>query len=177
MQILPLLRSTSALTIVCLSLALPPAAHAGDTAVTDTAVVARGRYLVVIGGCNDCHTDGYADTQGQTPETQWLTGGHVGWHGPWGTTYPPNLRLRLQDFDEAGWLAYTANLHTRPIMPDFTIRAMLEADRRAIYHYIRSLGPAGTPAPAFLPPDTAPPPPYFELVLPPAAAPTADATQ
>lgn len=28
----------------------------------------RGRYLVKIGGCNDCHTSGYAQTAGKVPE-------------------------------------------------------------------------------------------------------------
>ena len=49
---------------------------------------ARGRYLVQIGGCNDCHTPGYAMSGGKVPEKQWLTGDAVGWNGPWGTTYP-----------------------------------------------------------------------------------------
>ena len=32
----------------------------------------RGRSAVVIGGCNDCHTDGYLQTEGDVPEEQWL---------------------------------------------------------------------------------------------------------
>jgi len=36
-------------------------------------------------------------------------------------------------------------------------------DLRALYHYIRSLGPVGDPAPAFLPPDRVPPRPYNQL--------------
>jgi len=51
-------------------------------------LVKVGRYLVVISGCNDCHTDGYLMTEGKVPEENWLTGSPVGWHGPWGTTYP-----------------------------------------------------------------------------------------
>ena len=47
----------------------------------------RGRYLVKIAGCNDCHTRGYAETAGKVPEKQWLTGDQLGWRGPWGTTY------------------------------------------------------------------------------------------
>ncbi len=56
----------------------------------------RGRYLVRIAGCNDCHTPGYAESGGLLPEARWLVGDKLGWHGPWGTTYPTNLRLFAQ---------------------------------------------------------------------------------
>ena len=83
-----------------------------------------------------------------------------------GRTRLTNLRLTIDALDEAQWLVYTANLHTRPPMPDYQLRAMREEDRRAIYRFIRSLGPAGAPAPAALPPGQTPPPPHFQLVLP-----------
>jgi hypothetical protein len=62
---------------------------------------------------------------------------------------------------------YSASLHTRPPMPDFAVRAMSEADRRALYRFVRSLGPAGEPAPAYLPPGTEAPLPYVKWMLPP----------
>ncbi|HEY1230376.1 MAG TPA: hypothetical protein VGF26_23955, partial [Ramlibacter sp.] len=62
--------------------------------------IERGRYLARIGGCNDCHTRGYAQSGGKVPENQWLTGDGVGWSGPWGTTYPANLRLALAKVSE-----------------------------------------------------------------------------
>ena len=34
------------------------------------AQVQRGRYLVKIAGCNDCHTPGYAMSGGKVPEAQ-----------------------------------------------------------------------------------------------------------
>lgn len=144
-------------------------------AATDDALLARGEYLVRIAGCNDCHTPGYAETGGQVPKAQWLVGTQLGWHGPWGTTYPANLRLQLHDMDEATWLTYSATLHTRPPMPDFAVRAMDENDRRALHRFVRSLGPAGQPAPAYLPPGTLPKVPYVQWVLPPGAAPGAPA--
>lgn len=135
--------------------------------------LARGEYLVRIGGCNDCHTPGYGAQQGNVDPAQWLVGSADGFVGPWGTTYAANLRLKLAEMDEAQWLEYSASLRTRPIMPDFNLRAMSEDDRRAIYRFVRSLGPAGQPAPAYLPPGQKPQPPYFELVLPPAPPPVA----
>lgn len=148
----------------------PAMAQAATTTAAD-ALVAHGEYMVRIGGCNDCHTAGYAQSGGNVPTSEWLTGSPLGYHGPWGTTYASNLRLTVASLDEAQWLAYTANLHTRPIMPDFMLRQMREHDRRAIHRFVRSLGPAGAPAPQALPPGQAPPPPYFQLVLPAPGAP------
>lgn len=154
----------------------PPAASTAVAAPSDAELLAQGEYLVKIGGCNDCHTPGYMDKAGDIPKDQWMTGNQLGFSGPWGTTYPSNLRLKIADMDEAAWLAYTADLHTRPMMPDFNVRAMKEQDRLAIFRFIKSLGPGGQAAPAYLPPGQKPSPPYVELVLPeapPAQAPAA----
>ncbi|WP_147653965.1 cytochrome C [Vulcaniibacterium gelatinicum] len=171
---------------VCLALALlalagcrqatpTPAAAAKAPEAEDAGLVARGEYLVRIAGCNDCHTAGYLERAGDVPKAQWLTGSPMGFHGPWGTTYAANLRLKAAEMDEAAWLKYTGELHTRPMMPDFTLRAMAPQDRRAIYRLLRALGPAGTPAPAYLPPEQSPPKPYLQLVAdpPPQPAPSA----
>jgi mono/diheme cytochrome c family protein len=136
-------------------------------ALGDGELLARGEYLTKIAGCNDCHTPGYAETGGEVAKAQWLVGSPVGWNGPWGTTYPANLRLKLQEMDETAWLKYSAELHTRPPMPDFAVRTMTETDRIALYRFIRSLGPAGQPAPAYLPPGQSPQAPYVHGVLPP----------
>jgi mono/diheme cytochrome c family protein len=119
-------------------------------------MVKRGRYLVQIGGCNDCHTAGYAPTGGKVPEAQWLTGDGLGWHGPWGTTYPTNLRLYMQSLTEDQWVKKAKTLSARPPMPWFNVRDMSTSDLRALYRYVRHLGPAGKPAPAYLPPDKTP---------------------
>jgi mono/diheme cytochrome c family protein len=129
--------------------------------------VNRGRYLIKIGGCNDCHTPGYGPSGGKVPEAQWLTGDVVGFQGPWGTTYATNLRLYFQDMTEAEWLKKGRSLSTRPPMPWFNVRAMSAGDLRAMYRYVRSLGPAGKPAPAYLPPDKTPPEPVVRFPAPP----------
>jgi mono/diheme cytochrome c family protein len=148
-----------------------PVTPAAAPSATDAELVARGEYMVRMGGCNDCHTPGWNESAGQLPAAQWLTGSPLGNLGPWGTTYPANLRLKIASMDEPTWLTYSGNLHTRPLMPDFALRAMHEDDRRAIYRFIRSLGPSGQPAPAYLPPGQKPPAPYLELVLPPPPSP------
>ena len=129
--------------------------------------VARGRYLVMLGGCNDCHTPGFAAMAGNVPEAQWLTGDTLGWQGAWGTTYPPNLRLRIGSMDVATWKAFARNLKTRPPMPYWAVNAMTDSDLEAMWTYVRSLGPAGEPAPAALAPGVAPKGPVVTFPAPP----------
>ena len=144
----------------------------GPQVVADDAVAA-GRYLVTVGGCNDCHTPGYAQGGGKTPESEWLKGGRVGYNGPWGTTYAHNLRLTAASMTEDDWVAMLSTRDALPIMPWPSVRAMHDADKRAVYRYIRSLpGDPGTPAPMALPPGQPPSTPYEDLnVKTPAGAP------
>ncbi len=130
-------------------------------------LIDRGRYLSKISGCNDCHTAGYLLAEGKIPESLWLTGDKLGWFGPWGTTYAPNLRLSLEELSEKEWLIFARNLRTRPPMPWFALNEMDESDLKAIYQFIRQLGPAGEPAPSYLPPGKEPPPPFVTFPAPP----------
>lgn len=125
--------------------------------------VAAGRYIVQIAGCNDCHTPGYLMSGGVVPEESWLLGDAMGWRGPWGTTYPSNLRLKAQEFDEDTWVSVYMARNDRPPMPWASIHHMSDADLRAVYQYLRSLGPAGEPAPEWVPPTEEPRTPYFSL--------------
>jgi mono/diheme cytochrome c family protein len=122
------------LACVALLAATIPAAFAGNQAQQ----VERGRYLVQIGGCNECHTPGYAAAGGAVPVTQWLVGSAQGYTGPWGTTYATSLRVALARVDEQQWLAF-ARQPRRPPMPWPSLRAMSDADLRAIYQFVRSL--------------------------------------
>lgn len=142
-------------TIIAIALSsaalLPSAARAADAATLEW-----GRYLVVVGGCNDCHTPGYGASGGKVSELDWLTGDKLGWKGPWGTTYPANLRRLVSSISEDDWVVIAKRTEMRPPMPWFTLRAMKEQDLRAIYAFIRALGPAGEPAPAYVPPGESP---------------------
>ncbi|WP_296809803.1 c-type cytochrome [Thiocapsa sp.] len=145
----------------------PVASSFTDSAMSDlndpTRVIERGRYLVKVSGCNDCHTEGYMQGNGEIPTEQWLTGSAVGFQGPWGTTYPTNLRLLLNELAEADWLV-RAREPKRPPMPWFNLSAMTDADLVAIYRFVRSLGPAGEPAPVAAAPGDAVATPYFDFV-------------
>jgi len=129
--------------------------------------VERGKYLVKIAGCNDCHTPGYAQSGGKVPEGQWLTGDKLGWRGPWGTTYPANLRMYMANLTETQWVQRAKTLETRPPMPWFALRDMSEQDLKALYHYVRSLGAGGEPAPVYVSAGNEPRTPYVQFPAPP----------
>jgi len=133
----------------------------------DAKQIERGRYLAKIAGCNDCHTAGYAPSGGKVPEKDWLTGDMLGWRGPWGTTYPVNLRIYMQGISEDQWVKAAKSMRTRPPMPWFALNDMAVQDLRALYKFVRYLGPAGNPAPAGLRPDETPKPPYVQFPAPP----------
>jgi len=123
--------------------------------------VAAGRYLVQIGGCNDCHTEGYLQNEGDVPSSDWLAGNPLGFRGPWGTSYPRNLRLMVRSMSEDDWVARLHRRKTRPPMPWFNLHAMSEQDLRAIYRFIATLEPAGEPVPEAVPPSREPSTPYI----------------
>jgi mono/diheme cytochrome c family protein len=144
------------------------AAYAQQKPKKMSAEAKRGRYLVQTSGCNDCHTPGYPESNGKVDEKLWLTGSPLGWRGPWGTTYPPNLRLDAQKMSEADFVKL-ARSELRPPMPWFNLRDMATKDVRAIYQYLKYAGPAGEPAPAYVPPDKEPMPPFVQFPAPPPA--------
>ncbi len=149
-----------------------PNAEAGAKApfvhVAAASDIDAGRYLVKIGGCNDCHTPGYVEQLMMTgkamPESDWLQGDEVGFSGPWGVSYPANLRLSIQNMDEEQFLELARAGQGRPPMPWPSLQAMSEKDLKAIYAYIKSLGAKGAPAPAALSPGVAPDRPHIPFV-------------
>jgi hypothetical protein len=74
-----------------------------------------------------------------------------------------NLRLYVQNLTEAQWVARVRE-PMRPPMPWFNLRDMSDTDLIAMYRFVRSLGPAGEPAPAAAGPGVAVTTPYFEFV-------------
>ena len=150
-------------TVLC---ATTGAAWAQKT--SDVSDVARGRYLVVVGSCNDCHTPRFMQDGMKVPEETWLTGLDVGFQGPWGTTYGPNLRLLVSTLTEDEWLT-RARVQRLPPMPSPALQAMSDADLRAMYRYVRHLGPAGEPAPAYVAPGGKVVASYYDFVPKPPA--------
>ena len=165
----PAVRSTLALSVLCLAAAALPASAQQTKTISkpQNPQVERGRYLVKVTGCNDCHTPGYPQSGGKVDEKLWLTGDKLGWRGPWGTTYAVNLRLYLRDMSEAAWVKRAKTMETRPPMPWFALHDMTEQDLKAIYQFVRTLSPAGEPAPAFVAPGREPQTPYIQFPSPP----------
>lgn len=147
------MRTTTFALGALLLAACAPQAQTPAPAAAPEASVALGRHLVLIGGCNDCHTPGYAESNGAAPaEAMWLAGAPVGYRGPWGVSFPSNLRLTVDGMSEDDW---AASLKTRvglPPMPWASLRAMDEVELRSLYRYIKSLGPAGQTVPGAIPP-------------------------
>jgi hypothetical protein len=98
------------------ALALGLSTVVGCTSSGETAeLVERGRYLVTLGGCNDCHTPFVLGTNGPEPDMGRMLSGHpadlvmppapesvgpwiwsgaasnTAFAGPWGVSYSPNL--------------------------------------------------------------------------------------
>ena len=133
--------------------------------------VERGRYLIITTGCNDCHTDGFMQNP-DIPESEWLTGSALGWLGPWGTTYPANLRLTVQNLTEQQWVEMLKTRKGMPPMPWPSVNGLNESDAKALYAYIKSMGVKGERVPLAVAPGVMPQTPYLSMMpqnLPPVA--------
>ncbi len=105
----------------CLAaLAATPLAQSQTKSKSTSAMVSRGRYLVTIGQCNDCHSPKIFTQMGPVPDTTKLLSGHpasaklpplpdgvvgaspdmwggvgssdfTAWRGAWGTSFTANL--------------------------------------------------------------------------------------
>jgi mono/diheme cytochrome c family protein len=146
--------------------------------------VERGRYLVTIGGCNDCHTPGYM--YGQPDMNRMLSGSELGWPGPWGLAFAANLTPDK----ETGLGAWTDEqiltaLRTgqrpdgrmlAPIMPYMSFSDLTDDDAKAIVAYLRSIPAVKHSEPVPVAPGepfagsaiTIPPPPAWDVPPPPA---------
>ena len=145
--------------------------------------VVRGRYLVTIMSCNDCHTPGYF--YGAPDTTRLLSGSDLGWVGPWGVVHARNLTpdsatgigtwtseqivhaLRSGNTPDGSQLA--------PIMPWMNYASILDQDdAMAIAAYLKSLPPVTHKNLDRIPPDQKPtgalvrfpPPPAWDVPPP-----------
>lgn len=149
-------------------LALSAVMLMGGAAVAGEVSIKRGEQVSITSGCHDCHTAGYNESSGKIDPATALKGTAIGWRGPWGTTYPSNLRRtvieKVKSEDE--FVDYARTFQARPPMPFYNVRAMDESDLRSLYQYIVSLGESGEEVPAYVPPDQEPRTPFYPLVPP-----------
>ncbi len=132
----------------------------------DAVSVEEGLRIATIGGCHDCHTQGFAENGGQVDPDKALVGTPVGFQGPWGTTYPANLRIVLSKMSEDEFVRYGHEVKTRPPMPWFGLHAMTDNELRSFYQYVKSLGDLGEPAPEYVKPGEAPKTPFIVFAPP-----------
>ena len=160
-----------ALALVAAACGTPAAAPvktpSGPPHVAASSQLAAGKYLVLAAGCNDCHTGGPWDASGgKLPTSKWLEGNRVGFDmgPPFGTTYAPNLRLKISQMTQQQFLKLfresPQQSGIKPPMPIMDYVYLSNQDLKAIYAFIKSLGPAGKAMPKDLPPGVTPKTPY-----------------
>ena len=124
--------------------------------------VARGKYLVGIAGCNDCHTPGYFF--GKPEMTRFLGGSEVGFEIPGlGVFHGPNLTPDRETGLGTWSPAQMAAAITKgvrpdgrilaPIMPWHAFASLTPDDTRAIVAYLQSLPPVKNKVPGPFGPD------------------------
>ena len=109
-------------------------------------VIERGRHVIKTMGCNSCHTPDYMIKRSNIPEEDWLIGSTLGFRGTYGTVYPTNLRLLLNNMTEDEWLVLAKQMREDSPMAWIMLPKTVDQDLRAIYKFVKYLGPKGTPA-------------------------------
>jgi cytochrome c553 len=154
----------SALGVLFLATSLDAAA------ATKAERVERGRYLVTIGGCNDCHSP-KTDAQ-MTPDTTRMLSGRpastppplqqpgvivasldlTAWAGPWGNSFAANLTPDAETgigkrYDEAKFIAAMRTgkkPEGEPILPPMpwnVVGKMTDEDLRSVWAFLQTLTP------------------------------------
>ena len=143
--------------------ALVAAGFCGAARAEDAAM-ARGKYLVAIGGCSDCHTPG--NFLGHPDMARYLGGSDVGFGTPGGVFVGPNLTPDAAT-GLGNWTA--AQIVTAittgerpdgrvlaPIMPWRNLAELSGADALAIAAYLKSLPAVSNAVPGPFGPGEAP---------------------
>ena len=135
--------------------------------------IERGKYLVTIASCNDCHTPGYF--LGKPEFSRTLAGSEVGFTIPGlgafvGRNLTPDKETGLGNWtDDQIISAITAGIRPdgrrlAPIMPWQCLSHLSSDDARAIVAYLRSLPPVKNPAPGPFGPKEVPTTLVFTIV-------------
>jgi mono/diheme cytochrome c family protein len=148
---------------------------AGYHAASAETNVERGKYLVTIAGCNDCHTPGYFF--GKPDQTRFLGGSDVGFFVPkLGTFVGPNLTPD-KETGLGNWSAddIVAALQTgvtpdgrelAPMMPWRAFANLKKSDAYAIAAYLKTLPVVSHQAAGPFGPDEKLTVPVFKVVAP-----------
>lgn len=140
-----------------------PIPAGGPSVAASAEDIKAGEYLTIVGSCNDCHTQGWTESKGKVAPADRFAGLDVGFRGVWGTVYGKNLRTVTQRQSEDHWvevLKTSDGGDGKPPMPWWNTAQMSERDMRAMYRYIKSLGPNTKGVPRSLKPGVAPTGPW-----------------
>ena len=140
--------------------------------------VERGKYLVTISGCNDCHTPG--GLLGQPDPKRILGGSDVGFGDPasgvWvGGNLTPDAETGLGKWTTDQIVAALTKGETprgrklSEIMPWPALSHLAPGDAQAIAAYLQSLPPVNNPTPGPFKAGETPTTPYVSTVIPTAA--------
>ena len=121
-----------------------------NVSFADPAQVARGKYLVTVGGCNDCHTPGYF--LGKPDFKRELAGSDVGFELPDGGVVVGRNLTPDKDTGLGSWTDQQIAIAIRagvrpdgrvlaPVMPWPALSKLTQADADAIVSYLRQLPP------------------------------------
>ncbi len=132
--------------------------------------IERGKYLVAIGGCTDCHTPGYF--LGKPDMDRYLGGSEVGFEIPglgvfYGSNLTPDKETGLGNWTDAQIIAAIRKGERpdgRELAPAMPWRG-LDEDASAIVAYLRSIKPVQNKIPGPFGPDEKPGP-FVMQVLP-----------
>lgn len=153
--------------------ACTPAQPPEPQPLSGDALVERGRYLVGITGCHDCHSP---KVEGMTPDMSRALSGRpsttplpsttegevhasldlTAWTGPWGWSVASNLtpdpttgigtRYTEATFIETMRTGRKPNgTQVQPPMPSEVYQNMTDEDLRAIYAYLQTIPPINNP--------------------------------
>jgi mono/diheme cytochrome c family protein len=146
----------------------------------DQAPVERGKYLVTVGACTDCHTPG--SFLGMPDTIRFLGGSEVGFEIPGlGVFYPPNLtsdrETGLGNWTEAQIVAALTTgvrpdgRQLAPAMPWMHYANFTPEDSMSIAAYLKTLPPVVNKVPGPFGPNETPTSFVMRVVPPPGAAP------
>jgi mono/diheme cytochrome c family protein len=141
---------------ICVALAVAAAIAFASSGANAASQVARGKYLVTFGGCNDCHTPGYF--LGKPDEKRYLGGSDVGFEIPGLGVF---LGRNITPDKETGIGSWTKKqivtaLQTgvrpdgrilAPIMPWHAFAHLNKSDANAIADYLKTLKPVSHKVP------------------------------
>jgi mono/diheme cytochrome c family protein len=140
----------------------------------DPMLITKGRYLVQIMSCGDCHTPG--QSYGEPDSARAFAGSELGWKGPWGVRYAANLTPDLDTgigYWTAAELATTLRTGKRPDgraigspMPMANIMQLTPDDADAIAAFLLSLRPVRHEVPMALRPGVEAKGPVLEFPAP-----------